>query len=365
MMRAKFILIFLISCINSLCKAQKKNGAMYCNGYKKLCRVPYNKVAFPATHNSYAVSRNFFVANQHRKIPEQLNDGIRVFMIDAHSKKVGMTKLIRGLFKRDSIPLTNIQLCHGNCGILDAGKMMDVLIVFKQFLDQNPHEIVTIMIENFHGFTSTEIYSNFLHSGLDRYLFNPTMYPNIQEEWPTLRQLIETDQRLVLFSSIIANDTRIPQVMEEAQYIAQTSYRVEHRRKQNFQTGFDCALNPPSRPKPLVVLNHFVLDTINIFGFKIQVSTPKGSNKVNKEQSILDHYQTCRDAKIFPNFITVDFHNNQELFSAIASINKVSYVDPYNRTFDATSHSSTNLPPVKKIHNLLLLLAVSLLSFTA
>ncbi|OLY85138.1 PI-PLC X domain-containing protein [Smittium mucronatum] len=359
------ILFFLISCIGSLRITQGQESTMYCNGYKKLCDVPYNKVAFPTTHNSFAVAGGGLASNQHREIPEQLNDGMRAFMLDAHSKKVPLANLAKDLIKRNIIPLADIHLCHGNCEVLDAGKMVKTLMKFNRFLEKNPNEIVTILIENYHGFTSDEIYSNFLHCGLKKYMFNPSKYSNLNSDWPTLRQLIETNQRLVVFSSNKGGDPKIPQIMDESQYIAQTNYEVEHNSLQKSHPEFNCALNPPSPPKPLVVMNHFVQNRNTILGVKIQTSTTEGSSLVNTKKSILDHYKTCRLTQIFPNFIAIDFHDNQELFRAVASINRVTYENPYKLTFDDESRSPTNLSSIKKIPKLFTLLTVYLLGLIA
>jgi hypothetical protein len=57
-----------------------------CNGAKELCDLRLNEVAFAGTHNSFSAadSGGWFIANQKRTITRQLQDGIRLFLIDPH-----------------------------------------------------------------------------------------------------------------------------------------------------------------------------------------------------------------------------------------------------------------------------------------
>ena len=52
----------------------------------ELCDRPLDQVAFPATHNSMSAATNpgWLFAQQERGIPDQMNDGVRGLLIDAH-----------------------------------------------------------------------------------------------------------------------------------------------------------------------------------------------------------------------------------------------------------------------------------------
>ena len=56
-----------------------------CNGYVALCDRPYDEVAFPATHNSMSAANEpgWFFAEQPDGIVAQLDDGIRVLLVDS------------------------------------------------------------------------------------------------------------------------------------------------------------------------------------------------------------------------------------------------------------------------------------------
>ena len=63
--------------------ASLSNG---CNGSPALCSHRLNEVVFAGTHNSMSAADDpgWFIANQRHDIPQQLQDGIRLFLIDPH-----------------------------------------------------------------------------------------------------------------------------------------------------------------------------------------------------------------------------------------------------------------------------------------
>ena len=67
-----------------------------CNGHRELCIRPYDEVAFPATHNSMtAADENWYLPEQPTGIVGQLDDGIRVFLIDSwYGQETGRPSVI-------------------------------------------------------------------------------------------------------------------------------------------------------------------------------------------------------------------------------------------------------------------------------
>ena len=57
-----------------------------CNGSAPLCDLRLNEAVFAGTHNSFSAadSPGWFIANQRHTIQRQLEDGIRLFLIDPH-----------------------------------------------------------------------------------------------------------------------------------------------------------------------------------------------------------------------------------------------------------------------------------------
>jgi len=75
-----------------------------------------------------------------------------------------------------------------------------VLKDVKAFLEANPSEIVTIFIEDYVS-SPQGISKVFNDAGLNNYLFPLSRMPKDGEEWPTVDDMVQKNQRLLLFTS--------------------------------------------------------------------------------------------------------------------------------------------------------------------
>lgn len=77
---------------------------------------------------------------------------------------------------------------------------INVLKNMRSFLDGNPSEIITIIIEDYvtspQGLTKV-----FKASGLSKYMFPVSRMPKNGEDWPTVDDMVQKNQRLVVFTS--------------------------------------------------------------------------------------------------------------------------------------------------------------------
>ncbi|PVZ97689.1 hypothetical protein BB558_006351 [Smittium angustum] len=316
---------------------------MHCNGYTQLCDRTYNKVAFSSTHNSFAYFKGNLASNQNKNIAEQLNDGISAFMLDLHSnQKQGFGKLVNSAFQNSDIGSAigktiekitgktsntkrsidsvknnaEIRMCHTSCVLLDEGTFDNTLKLFKTFLQKNTNEVITIMLENYDSFSAEQIATKFVLAGLMDYIFNPNNH-DLKTRWPTLREMINSNSRLVVFTDRNPNTAAVPWLMLQGDYIGETSYEVSSSSK------FDCKMN--SNNKPLSLLNHFVYTKTKILGIDADTPSSEASTKVNSAENILAQYNLCvQNSKEFvPNFIAVDFYDKGDLINTIATINGV------------------------------------------
>ena len=70
----------------------------------------------------------------------------------------------------------------------------------QAFLEANPSEIVTIFIEDY--VTSTQgLTKVFNSSGLSKYWFPVSRMPKNGTDWPTVDDMVQQNQRLVVFTS--------------------------------------------------------------------------------------------------------------------------------------------------------------------
>ncbi|XP_026394585.1 PI-PLC X domain-containing protein At5g67130-like isoform X2 [Papaver somniferum] len=161
--------------------------------------LPFNKYTWLTTHNSFALlgqksqtgSNIITPENQQDSITSQLNNGVRGLMLDMYD------------FNND------IWLCHsfgGKCYNFTAFQpAINVLKEIQVFLDANPSEIITIFIEDYvaspQGLTKV-----FDAAGLRKYWFPVSRMPKNGEDWPTVDDMVQKNQRLVVFTSKSAKE---------------------------------------------------------------------------------------------------------------------------------------------------------------
>ncbi|KAH7865434.1 hypothetical protein Vadar_006665 [Vaccinium darrowii] len=112
---------------------------------------------------------------------------------------------VRGLML-DMYEFNNdIWLCHscgGKCyNFTSFQPAINVLKEIQVFLDANPTEIVTIFIEDY--VTSPQGLTKVINaSGLSNYWFPVSEMPKSGRDWPTVDDMVQKNQRLVVFTSI-------------------------------------------------------------------------------------------------------------------------------------------------------------------
>ncbi|KAJ2554913.1 hypothetical protein EV175_002429 [Coemansia sp. RSA 1933] len=333
------------------------SASQLCNGHAELCSRTYNNVSFACTHNAYSYPppEDYLVLNQARTLQEQLDDGVRAFMLDVvrsytdHGDKNSTSnesaggfisdiiENITGIFTHDADanveedPIDTVHLCHGSCLLIDKGRLVDSLKVFKTFMDANPREVITFIIENVSGFTSDQLRPSFEQSGLDKYAYVPAFAPRSSHSgypWPTLAELIDRNQRLVVFMDDKANTSVVPYIMPEWDYIVEIPYANINPVK-----SFPCNQDRPRDgiPRDLLVLNHFVYNRVTIAGKNID--SPANPAQIeehgyNTLKSLSTHLDSCKStwgSRVF-NYITLDYYDIGDggIFEAVKKINGLS-----------------------------------------
>ena len=266
------LLVFLDSAEDPEAKPLPRSG---CNGSVDLCDLRLNEAIFAGTHNSFSAadSPGWLIANQKRTIQRQLDDGIRLFLIDTHWGVKGSDGRVRTDFESEGTdrnkvvkalpPQTlaaaervagrvglreneggerDIWLCHTTCE-LGATDFSDTLEVYKGFLERNTGEVVILFVEPY--VPPPQLEQAFKDAGLDEYV--ETL--QLGEPMPTLGQLVRGDRRLLVFSEKDAGNP--PWYMDGFAFIQDTPLGI---------TDFDqltCDLNRGSPVSPLLMLNHW------------------------------------------------------------------------------------------------------------
>lgn len=190
-------------------------------------------------------------------------------------------------------------LCHGSCEI-GARPLVPVLRGIRDFLVESPGEVLVFVIEDY--VKPVDIAAAFAESGLDRFVFRGDVKP----PWPTLREMITSDQRVVVFGE---NDTGgVPWYHPAFETIRETPY--------TFRTpqDFSCRPNRGGTAGPLFQISHWIETT----------PAPKPSNAeiVNAHDFLLARVRQCQQERgKLPNIVAVDFAMTGDVVGVAAEMN--------------------------------------------
>ncbi|HIA06291.1 MAG TPA: phosphatidylinositol-specific phospholipase C domain-containing protein [Flavobacteriales bacterium] len=260
-------------------------GYAQCNGDVALCDKRYDQVVYVTTHNGYNYSPTFQLPNQSYPVSQQMVDGVRAFMLDVYDV-FGTPTLYHSLIALGSEPLE------------------DVLIDIKDFLQANPNEVLTIIFEA--NISASDMETVFTSSGLNSYL----RAQPLGQPWPTLQQLIDLNERLVVFSDV---DDGGP---GQEWYHYMWDHCVETDYANNSQADFSCDFNRGDSVNSLFILNHFITNqftgTGELDSSIIANSNPYFLNRAN---------QCIAEKGKLPNFLTVDFYDVGDVFDTKDQLN--------------------------------------------
>ena len=275
-----------------------------CNGSLDLCSKQYNEVAYLTTHNAFNSEQDgLSFPNQTYNIASQLNDGVRGLMIDVYDY-LGDPTAYHSTFLLGTIPLS------------------DIFNDIKTFLDNNPNEVATIILECY--VTANDIEDEINQSGLSNYLYTHN------SGWPTLQNMINNNSRLVIFTDVDDASSSQSWYHYVWDYAIETHYSVGNI------NDFTCDFNRGDPLNDLFIFNHFVTDANLGYGLYNE------SNDVNANPFFINRALDCQtQTNKFPNFVTVDYY---ELGDGLAVVDQLNGL---------IATSSINIPEYKSERKLL------------
>lgn len=252
-----------------------------CNGAPELCDRRFDEVSYATTHNAMSNAQNGFSGpNQQYDVTRQLEDGVRGLMLDTH------------------YDAGTVKLCHSFC-TLGSRPLVSTLVEIRQFLEQNPYEIVSIIFESYVSAADTQ--ASFAAAGLLPYVHAQ----GVADPWPTLRQMIAADRRLVVFTD--SGGGTYPWYHHVWNYAFETHYSFAS------PEDLSCAPNRGNPSNRLFILNHFLT---RIFGSRDL------AEMINHNPLFIDRAHACETANAaLPNFVTVDFHDIGDVFAVVDELN--------------------------------------------
>lgn len=265
---------------------------------------PFNKYAWLTTHNSFSwfgapllTGVRLTLFNQENSIADQLKAGVRGLMLDTYDF------------------LDDIWLCHSSGGACNNATafepLQNTLQVVHSFLQENPTEVITLILEDYVT-APNGLSKAFDAAGLLKYFFPAQSMPQNGEDWPTLRQMVANNWRLLVFTSKSAKES-IEGIPYEWKYLVESQYG------DGGQVEGECPSRSESAPlsdqsKSLVLLNYFS---------SIPILDKACVENADKEIKML---ATCRAAagNRWGNYLAVDFYKRSQgggAFQAVDYLN--------------------------------------------
>jgi len=301
-----------------------------CNGAASLCSKRVDQVVFPMAHNAMSNSTidDWMFPHHTQSLAGQLEYGARGLAIDIHygiptggrvktdiDAEVSSRDKIEGALGPEGVAAAmrirdrlvggeggtrGLYFCHGFCE-LGAYPVIPSMTAIKDWVAANPGEVIILIIEDY--VTTAEMDSLFIESGLVRYVYRGSV-----TQWPTLRELIDSNQRVIVF--IESGHPGVDYMRPAFESISETPYTF-HKPE-----DFSCR---PNRGKPmgsLFMINHWIEST----------PAPRPSNAaiVNAYDFLLARARKCqRERGHLPNIVMVDFVSVGDLLRVTRTLNGV------------------------------------------
>jgi hypothetical protein len=284
---------------------QDGGQALVCNGAAELCDRAFDEIAFPSTHNAMSASEEGFInSDQRYGIEKQLADGIRAMELDVWKYDPDGT----------GDEPEELYLCHSHCEDISEDmprgrrKLAGALQSIAEFLATHPHDVLTLLFED-------HVLASDLLPALDAAgLFDQLHLQGPHDQWPTLREMINANTRLVaLFEDQGGQTEPYPTGYQVTwDYAWDTDWSLTMPSDLDDPNGKDC--EPLKRGHGhLFIFNHD-LDT--------DTQAEDFAKIINLKASLLTRAQKCWDKKgQIPNFVKVDYYDIGDLFSVCRTLN--------------------------------------------
>jgi hypothetical protein len=301
-----------------------------CNGHRELCDRRLNEVVFLGTHNSMSAASEpgWYFSDQLTAIPAQLEAGVRVLLLDTYygyDTGRGVRTADRD-FIAESLPpdefseqvveaarrlagiiggaqpgdVRGTYLCHAFCE-LGATPLTPALGRINTFLEQNPGEVLLLFIQD--NISPEDTAKAFIASGLVKHVHQLTEGVPL----PTLRELIERDERVLVFADNDASN--VDWYMPAYDFIQDTPFRAET------PAELSCGFGRGSPENPLFAMNHWLSQSF---------PSTASARQLNTFDFIYGRVVKChRERQSKVNFVIVNFYELGDAGAVVDYLNGV------------------------------------------
>jgi hypothetical protein len=301
-----------------------------CNGSAALCDRRLDQVTLAGAHNAMSAAdvQGWMFPQHERGLAGQLADGVRAFLFDVHYGRPTGTSIvtdldaeantrekieeavgregveaavrIRARFAGGDLGPRGLYLCHGFCE-LGAQPLEPWLATLADFLAQNPDEVVALVIEDY--VAPADLAQGFEKAGLADLVYRGSG----QAPWPTLRTLIDTNQRVVVMTE--SGRSGVAWLLPAFDVMQETPYKFRKPEEMS------CAPNRGGTRGSLFQINNWIDTT----------PRPKPSNAalVNAYDALLARARRCQAERgRKPTILAVDFYRTGDLVSVVRTLNQ-------------------------------------------
>jgi hypothetical protein len=301
-----------------------------CNGEAALCTRTLDQVTFVGTHNSMAAEGEpgWLFPAQNAGMTAQLDDGVRALLIDTHygyatprgvatdlsgetksrakiveevgAEFVATAERLRRRIGFDGNGTREIFLCHAFCEV-GATPALVALREVHEWLVEHPEEVLILSIED--DTEPADTAELLRDSGLVNEVYRGPAKP----PWPTLRELIDRNERVLVLIEKDAGDE--PWMHDQEATMQETPF---HFGTAEALRADQCHPNRGGRRGSLLLVNHWV-DTSPAPRVTI-------AREVNTRAFLEARLERCREARRpFPTILAVDFYRDGDVFAVARS----------------------------------------------
>jgi hypothetical protein len=274
----------------------------------------------------------WFLAEQPKDMVESLDDGIRGLLVDTWYGQAtddgraitGETSLAAaeqqlvetyGRSVADSVQRTIDRVrraevtgeeqpffCHTVCE-LGATPMLPTMQRLNTWLDQHPRDVVVLFIQD--AVTPADTAAVLEEAGLAAKAYvHPT-----GAQWPTLRDMIDANKRLVVLMENEGGGSQYPYLHQGFDLVQDTEYTFKRAE------DFTCTLKRGTPESPLLSINHWLAS------FTALVSNAEAVNAYDVLRARVDECLTERGRT--PSMIAVNWYDRGDLFRVVDELNGV------------------------------------------
>ena len=312
-----------------------------CNGRMELCDRAFDRVALATTHNSMSVPLpGWYSSMQERPIADQLDDGIRGLQIDTHyadrlpngrvrtffgsndelrrramADGVSDEAVLAALRIRDRLGFEGkgkrgMYLCHSFCE-LGATRLDSVLEDLHTFVVANPGAVLVVINQDY--VTPEDFVEAVRDADLEQFVYTGP----VDGEWPTLREMVDSNERVVFLAENQAGGAPWYRLAYDS-ITEETPYAFSKVTQLTSPDKLDASCKPNRGPEgaPLFLLNHWITTD--------PAPLPSNAAKVNAYDPLLERVRSCqRIRRHLPNLVAVNFYLRGELFRVVDRLNRL------------------------------------------